>query len=79
MEQGLKNYSFDSWVALIGPAGLPEPIVKRLYSETKKILETKKMQDDFAALGFTVMDLDPAASAKFLAAELTKHQRLVAE
>jgi tripartite-type tricarboxylate transporter receptor subunit TctC len=79
MEQGLKNYSFDAWVALIGPAGLPQPIVSRLYAETKKILETKKMQDDFATLGFTVIDLDPTASAEFLATELTKHQRLVAE
>jgi tripartite-type tricarboxylate transporter receptor subunit TctC len=25
-ESGLPNYSFDAWLALIGPAGLPRPL-----------------------------------------------------
>ena len=42
MEQGLKNYSFDSWVALIGPAGLPEPIVNVFTRRRRRSLKRRR-------------------------------------
>jgi tripartite-type tricarboxylate transporter receptor subunit TctC len=77
-EAGLKNYSFDAWIAMIGPAGLPKPIVDRLYSETKAALETPKVKEYFATQGVTIIGSDPATAEKFFQTELEKHQKLVA-
>ena len=41
-EFGLPNYNFDAWIALIGPADLPKPIVDRLYEVTKPFLVLRK-------------------------------------
>lgn len=76
-ESGLPKYSFDAWIALIGPAGLPKPIVDRLYTETKALLATKPIQEAFAAQGLTIIGSDPETAAKFFETELAKHATLV--
>jgi tripartite-type tricarboxylate transporter receptor subunit TctC len=77
-ESGLKNYSLDSWIAIIGPPGLPKPVVDRLYAESKEVVNSPKMKADLAAIGVTAVGSDPATTEKFLATELEKHTQLVA-
>ena len=74
---GLPDYNFDAWIALIGPADLPKPIVDRLYEVTKAVLGSQKTKDAFAAQGISVVGSDPQTSAKFFVTELEKHKRLV--
>ena len=75
-EAGLPNYSFDAWIAMIGPAGMPKPIVDRLYSETKAILGTRQLQESLAAQGITIIGSDPETSLRFMETELVKHEKL---
>jgi|CXWL01.1.fsa_nt_gi tripartite-type tricarboxylate transporter receptor subunit TctC len=48
-EAGLAGYDISSWQALFAPAGVPRPIVDRLYAETVKALKSpdvvKRLQD----------------------------------
>ena len=48
-ESGLPGYDISSWQALFAPAGIPKPILDRLYAETAKALKapdvTKRLQD----------------------------------
>jgi tripartite-type tricarboxylate transporter receptor subunit TctC len=76
-ESGLPNYSFDAWIALIGPAGLPKPVVDRLYGATKTVLGSVKTKDAFTAQGLSIIASDPEATAKFFVTELDKHTKLV--
>jgi len=76
-EQGLPNYSFDAWIALIGPAGLPVAMVNKLYNDTKAALGTREVQDSLAAQGIMVIGSAPDAAAQFFRTELEKHTRLV--
>jgi tripartite-type tricarboxylate transporter receptor subunit TctC len=76
-ESGLPNYNFDAWIALIGPAGLPKPIVDRLYEVSQAVLGSQKTKDAFAAQGISIVGSDPQTSAKFFVTELEKHKRLV--
>ncbi|WP_438943660.1 tripartite tricarboxylate transporter substrate binding protein [Noviherbaspirillum malthae] len=76
-EQGLPNYSFDAWIALIGPAGLPAATVNKLYGDTKTALGTKEVQDSLAAQGIMVIGSAPESAAQFFKTELEKHTRLV--
>jgi tripartite-type tricarboxylate transporter receptor subunit TctC len=76
-ESGLPNYNFEPWIAFIGPAGLPQAIVDRIYAETKAALASREVQDAFAAQGLVAVDSTPAHSVEFFQSELDKHTRLV--
>lgn len=76
-EQGLLNYSFDAWIAFIGPAGLPAATVNKLYGDTKAVLANKEVQDALAAQGIMVIGNSPQDAAQFFRTELEKHARLV--
>jgi tripartite-type tricarboxylate transporter receptor subunit TctC len=50
-ESGVKGYEVINWHALIGPKGLPQPIVERLNSELNKAVKSKDMEERLAADG----------------------------
>lgn len=76
-QQGVPNYNLQGWIALIGPGGLPAPVVSKLYSDTKALLGTKEVQDALNAQGFTAMGTPPDATATLLQNELTRYAKLV--
>jgi tripartite-type tricarboxylate transporter receptor subunit TctC len=52
-ESGVKGYDVILWHGLIGPKGLPRPIVERVNSELNKALKAKDMEEKLAADGVT--------------------------
>lgn len=76
-ESGLPNYNFDGWLAFIGPAGLPRPIIDRINAATRSALAQKDVQDSLAAQGIMVVGDSPESATRFFQAELDKHTRLV--
>ncbi|MDR6860197.1 tripartite tricarboxylate transporter substrate binding protein [Variovorax guangxiensis] len=76
-ESGIPNFEFDSWVAIIGPAGLPPAVIASTYQKLKEALATKEIHDSFAAQGFTSMTTTPEQTQPFLISELEKHGKLV--
>jgi tripartite-type tricarboxylate transporter receptor subunit TctC len=47
-EAGLSGYEFESWLALVAPAGVPAPILRKLGDETRAAAATEAMQKMFA-------------------------------
>jgi tripartite-type tricarboxylate transporter receptor subunit TctC len=76
-ESGLPNYSFDAWIALVGPAGLPAPIVQKYYTDIKTVLAQKEVQDALAQQGITIINSTPEQAVPFFKSELEKHAMLV--
>ncbi|SEA82112.1 MULTISPECIES: tripartite tricarboxylate transporter substrate binding protein [Acidovorax] len=76
-ESGLPNYSFDAWLALIGPAGLSKPLVQKLYQDVRTTLALKEVQDILAAQGIAPVDMSPEKTEPFFKTELAKHGALV--
>lgn len=76
-QQGLPNFNLQGWIALIGPGGLPAPMVSKLYNDTKALLGTKEVQDALTAQGFTPMGTTPDATAALFQNELTRYARLI--
>ena len=76
-ESGLPNYSFDAWIAVVGPAGLPKPIVQKYYTDFKTVLAQKEVQDALAAQGIVVINSTPEQALPFFKSELEKHAALV--
>ena len=76
-EQGLPNYSFDGWIALVGPTGLPAATINKLYNDTKAALATPEVQESLASQGIMVIGSEPDAVAQFFKTKLDKHTKLV--
>lgn len=51
IEQGLKGYEVVLWHGLIGPKGLPAPVLGRINGELNKALKTKDMEERLAIDG----------------------------
>ncbi len=50
-ESGVKGYDVVLWHGLVGPKGLPRPIVERVNGELNKALKAKDMEEKLAADG----------------------------
>jgi tripartite-type tricarboxylate transporter receptor subunit TctC len=75
-ESGLPNYSYDAWVALIGPANLPEPIIKRLNAAVVETLKVKEIREAFTKHS-EIVGSTPEEAKRILEADLVKNAKLV--
>jgi tripartite-type tricarboxylate transporter receptor subunit TctC len=76
-EAGVPNYSFDAWIALIGPAGLGKASVAGHAAAIRAAMATPEAQATLTGQGLMVMDKGPEEAPAFFQAELLKHQKLV--
>ena len=68
-ESGLSGFEAFSWQGLFAPAGLPAPIMDKLYAEVARGMQAPEIKDSFAQQGFLVEATTPADFARFVAAE----------
>jgi tripartite-type tricarboxylate transporter receptor subunit TctC len=52
-ESGVPGYEVVNWHGLIGPRGLPRPVVERVHGEMSKILQQKDMEEKLRADGIS--------------------------
>lgn len=59
-ENGFPGFQFDSWMGLLGPAGMPRAEVDRINAAMQKVLADPVIQERFARLGVeqAVMGVD---------------------
>lgn len=65
-ESGVKGYDVILWHGLIGPKGLPRPIVDRVNGELNKALKAKDMEEKLAADGVTAAGGTPEQFAAII-------------
>ena len=68
-ESGVPGYGVEGWVGLLAPAKTPEPIIKRLYDETVKIMKIKEVQDTVLGSGSEVAYTTPKETQGLLREE----------
>lgn len=71
-ESGLAGFEAFSWQGLFAPAGLPAPILGRLYTEVSRAMQAPEIKDSFAQQGFLVEATTPSDFAGFVAAETAR-------
>ncbi len=76
-EAGYPDFDVTSWYALIGPKGVPQPIVDRLSGEIKTILATPEAQDYYGKLGAEVIYQPPGDFEAFVKAEIARWAPIV--
>lgn len=77
VEAGVPGYSFDAWIALIGPAGLGKPLVNQYAAAVKTAMGSAQAQAAIAGQGLLMLDKGPDEAPAFFQSELIKHQKLV--
>ncbi|MGK6307092.1 Bug family tripartite tricarboxylate transporter substrate binding protein [Variovorax sp. DT-64] len=76
-EAGVPRYSFDAWIALVGPAGLSKSVMDSTYAAVKSSLASPEARAAISAQGLTIIDTGPEHAPAFFQSELSKHQKLV--
>jgi len=76
-EQGYPGFETSQWYGLIGPAGIPDAVVKRLSEEAAKAVRSKEVQEKFAADSAIGVGDTPAEFAAFIKLEQTRWERVV--
>lgn len=58
-EAGLNGYEIDFWYALLGPAGMPQPLVARIQRDAAALLTTPEMKESLLAQGCVAAGSSP--------------------
>lgn len=78
-ESGLKGYEVVTWYALFAPKGTPGPIVERMKGELRKAFASEPIKAAWAKNGSEIPDLQGEAFGAFVAAEITRWGKVVAD
>jgi len=76
-ESGFPGFEAVTWLALFAPAATPAPLIERLSGETKRVLQSKDMQDTIAKLGAEAAASSPQEVARMIREETAKWTPLV--
>jgi tripartite-type tricarboxylate transporter receptor subunit TctC len=76
-ESGLPGFQFNSWFAILAPAGTPKDIVARLNAEVVKALGDEDVRRKLADLGFVVRGSSPEELGALTRDQLAKYGRLI--
>ena len=77
VEAGVPGYSFTSWIAMIAPANLPQPVVKRLNAAALETLKLKEVREGFAAQGLEPVGSTPEDAKRTFETDIVKKAQIV--
>jgi tripartite-type tricarboxylate transporter receptor subunit TctC len=76
-ESGFPGFDVRGWYAILGPAGMPAPVVTRLNTEIVGILRTPELKEKLAQDGSEAEGSTPEQLAAHLKTEVAKWGRVV--
>jgi len=77
--EAVPGYEVVGWYGVIGPAGLPAPIVARLHDELVRVLALPDVRERIMHDGSEPVGNEPQAFRDFMTADLNKWAKLVRE
>ena len=75
-EAGL-DYETYGWLALLGPAGMPQPVVDRLHKALEEAVNDPTVRSRFIEQGAEPVSPGPAELQRFIAAETAKWKGII--
>ncbi len=78
-ESGLPGFAFNSWFAILAPAGTPKNIIARLNAEVLKALADADVRHKLEDLGFAVRGSSPEELGAMTRDQLAKYARVMKE
>ena len=76
-EAGLPGFEATNWYSILGPAGMPRPIVDRLNRDVGRALSVPDAKDRLAGVGAEVATQSPDEFAAFIRSEIDKWAKVI--
>jgi len=76
-ESGLSGFEFNSWFAMMAPAGTPKPIVQKLHAEIVKAISDPAIKEQLFGLGLSPRGTTPDELAADLKTQFAKYGNLI--
>jgi len=76
-ESGLPGYEVSAWFGIFAPAGLPQPVAKRLNAEFVKVMREPDLKQRLASLGADPLTSTPEEFSTYLRSEIDKWAKVV--
>jgi tripartite-type tricarboxylate transporter receptor subunit TctC len=76
-EAGVPGYAVSLWFGMLGPAGLPKPIVDKAWRDTAALLKTAEVRERFASLGADPIGSTPDEFTAFIKTEIAKWEKVI--
>ena len=78
-ESGLPGFFFNSWFAILAPAGTPKDIIARLNAEVLKAVGDPDVRRKLEELGFAVRGSSAEELRAMTRDQLAKYERVIRE
>ena len=78
-ESGVPNIVVRDWQGVLGPRGMPRPIVDKLYGEMRRILRDPANAGRFATLGLDIIASTPDEFRDSIKSEIERWSKVVKE
>lgn len=69
-EAGVKGFNLDAWAGLVAPTGTPAPVVNKLNTALREIIDSPEVQARFKNVGFEGFSSTPEELEAFMRAQL---------
>jgi tripartite-type tricarboxylate transporter receptor subunit TctC len=76
-EAGMPEYTYNSWFAIMAPAGTPAPIIKKINEDIATILKTPEMQARWQTLGAIPMTSTPAELDAMIRSDADRYGKIL--
>jgi tripartite-type tricarboxylate transporter receptor subunit TctC len=76
-ESGLAGYQFDSWMGLLGPAGIPKATVEQMNTAINELLKDPVILDRLAKQGVDPRAMSAEAFGRLLQDDFARMERVV--
>jgi tripartite-type tricarboxylate transporter receptor subunit TctC len=76
-ESGYKDFNAITYYGVMGPAGIPAPVVARLNADINKILQRPDVKAAFQAQGFDAASGSPEEFASLIRADIQKSREII--
>jgi tripartite-type tricarboxylate transporter receptor subunit TctC len=78
-ESGFAGFEASVWYGVVGPAGLPQPVVARVHAEVQKALAAPEVRERLAGAGGEVLPGPVERLTTLLASERARYDKLIRE
>ena len=75
-ETGLAGYEATAWQGLVGPAGLPPDVVRRLNDAFNKVMAMPPVREKLVGGGLDPVGGTPGEFARFIGSEIAKWTKI---
>ena len=79
IESGFKGFDAVQWYGVVGPAGLPAPVVRQLNETLNSVVRAPDMKDKLAAEAVDPMPMSPEQFGKYIQSEVSRWTALAQE